>query len=115
MRDPCGQLPGTRSISKLPHTQVYSQLVRLSNIGSGPAPEPLWLVLDELSPNATLLNSDGVTSVLAPLGSPLTSVDERGQRVLGPNETRTVTLRFPNPTGAPITYNTRALAVLPAP
>src|SRR5579859_1262448 len=85
-----------------PRTQVYSQLVRLSNIGSGPAPEPLWLVLDGLSPNATLLNADGVASVLAPLGSPLVSMDERGESVLGPNETRTVTLQFADPTRAPI-------------
>ena len=73
-----------------PHTQHYSQLVRITNNGDGPAPAPVTLVLDNLSPNATLLNADGTTAVLPPIGSPYISVD-RGNSTFGPHATRTVT------------------------
>jgi hypothetical protein len=81
-----------------PHTQHYSQLVRVTNNGDGPAPTPVWLVLDNLSANATLLNADGTTAVLPPLGSPYISID-RGNSTFGPHETRTVQLEFADPSG----------------
>jgi len=98
-----------------PHTRTYSQVVHVTNDGSSPIPEPLWLVLDNLSVNATLSNADGATTVLAPLGSPYVSVPVGGDGVVRPHEAKTVRLEFLNPSGDPITYSTRVLDVTPAP
>jgi len=97
-----------------PHTQHYSQLVRVINNGDGPAPTPVRLVLDNLSANATLLNADGTTEVLAPLGSPYIGID-RANSTFGPHETRTVQLEFADPGGQSISYDTRVLSVVPTP
>ena len=49
-----------------------SQVVEIKNTGTTPVPAPVFLVLDSLSPNATLVNSGGLmTTMLTPLGSPL--------------------------------------------
>ena len=56
------------------HSKYYSQEVRITNNGTSPVSAPLWLVLDNLSTNATLANADGTTEVLAPLGSPCIKV-----------------------------------------
>lgn len=97
-----------------PHTQHYSRLVRITNNGDGPAPTPVRLVLDNLSANATLLDADGTTAVLAPLGSPYIGID-RGNSTFGPHETRTVQLEFADPSGQGISYDTRVLSVVPSP
>jgi hypothetical protein len=98
-----------------PHTQTYSQVVHIRNDGTSSIPEPLWLVLDNLSANATLFNADGATEVLAPLGSPYVSVPVGGDGILRPDEVKTVHLEFLNPSGDPITYATRVLDVTPGP
>ena len=98
-----------------PHTKEYSEVVRLTNDGDAAVPTPLWLVLDNLSANVTLLNADGTTSVLAPLGSPYIAIDTRGDSIFGPHETRTVQLKFANVIGQSIHYDTRVLSVTPAP
>ncbi len=97
-----------------------SQKVLITNNGDTPAPAPLFLVLDDLSANATLLNSDGATGVLAPLGSPYVRVHSDGHGhdqddVLRPHETATVTLEFLDPSGDAISYSARVLNVTPAP
>jgi hypothetical protein len=97
-----------------PHTQHYSQLVRVTNNGDGPAPTPVTLVLDNLSANATLLNADGTTAVLPPLGSPYIGIDA-GNSTFGPHQTRTVQLEFADPSGQSISYETRVLSVVPTP
>ena len=103
-----------------PNTQHAYQFVFITNTGLTPVPAPVWLALDNLSANATLLNSAGTTSVLAPLGSPFVSVpagDADGDKdeVLFPFETRTVLLEFLDPSGSAISYDTRVLSVTPAP
>lgn len=105
--------PGNFSFN--PHTRVSSQTVRLTNDGDAPTTTPLALVLDNLSPAATLNDADGSTSVLAPLGSPYVIIDPRGDSAFGPHETRTIHLEFSNPTGQSISYSTRLLSVTPAP
>ncbi len=102
------------------HTHHYFQLVQVKNTGATPVPAPLFLVLDNLSPNATLLNADGTTAVLAPLGSPYVSVrfgdgDDHDDDVLRPHQSKTVRLEFLDPTAAAINYNARVLSVTPAP
>lgn len=73
------------------------------------------LRLSHLSGNASLANAEGTTSVLAPLGSPYVTVPIDGAGILGPNESRTVTLEFAVTSSAPVTYDTRLLSVVPAP
>jgi len=89
--------------------------VHIKNTGSTPVPAPLWLALDDLSPDAALLNADGTTAVLAPLDSPYIGVPVGGNDVLNPHESKTVTLEFDDPSGAAIDYETRLLSVTPAP
>jgi hypothetical protein len=100
------------------HAHRFSQKVQIKNTGTTPVPAPLFLVLDNLSTNATLVNADGTTALLAPLGSPYVKVrigGGDGDGVLSPNETRTVKLEFFDPSGGAITYDTRVLDVTPAP
>ena len=97
------------------NTQTYSQVVHIRNDGTSSIPEPLWLVLDNLSANAALSNADGTTTVLAPLGSPYLSVPVGGDGILHPHEVKTVHLEFLDPSGDPITYAARVLDVTPAP
>jgi hypothetical protein len=80
----------------------------------------LFLVLDNLSPSATLLNAAGATAVLTPLGSPYVSVNLHGEgdrhgHGLQPHESATVLLEFNDPSGADISFDTRVLSVTPAP
>ena len=97
------------------NTQTYSQVVRIRNAGTSSIPGPLWLVLDNLTVNATLADQDGTTAALAPLGSPYVGVSVGGDGTLHPHETKTVELEFIDPSGDPITYNTRVLDVTPTP
>jgi hypothetical protein len=98
------------------------QFLRIINTGSAPVPAPLFLVLDNLSPNATLLNAQGETSVLAPLGSPyvIVPLDRDGapdsdQDYLWPGQSVRAVLEFLDPSGTDISYDTRVLSVLPMP
>jgi len=75
----------------------------------------LFLVLDNLSPNVTLLNADGSTSLLAPLGSPFVRVSLGEDGVLRPHETRAVKLQFLDTSNSAISYNARVLNITPAP
>lgn len=96
------------------HSQIVSQLVKVTNNGSAPVSSPLFLVLDELV-NGTLINADGTTALLAPLGSPYVSVSLGGDGILRPHESQTVKLQFLDPTKAAINYSARVLNVTPAP
>lgn len=116
-----GTIPAPPSFSvtrgALYHNPPFAvQWVQITNTGTNSAPAPLFLVLDNLSTNATLLNADGTTEVLAPLGSPYIRVQFGFEsNVLGPNETRWVKLQFLDPSGEAISFDTRVLAVTPAP
>jgi hypothetical protein len=89
-------------------------VVRIQNTGSVPVPGPLFLVLDELTENATLSNPAGTTSVLAPLGSPYVQVNLDGNS-LAPGDSAVVQLDFADPSLQPIGYTTRVLPVTPTP
>lgn len=97
-----------------PHSHNALNVVRITNTGTNAVPGPLYLVLDNLSSNATLLNGDGVTQVLAPLGSPYVAVSLTGN-TLAPGDSAVAQLQFSDPTGAAITYSTRVLPVTPTP
>ncbi len=117
-----GAIPAPASVSVTgegfvfnPHTKHVSQVVHISNNGTSPIPAPLWLMLDNLSINATLLNADGTTAVLAPLGSPYVNVPVGGDGILRPHETKTVKLEFLDPSGSAINYDTGVFDVIPTP
>jgi hypothetical protein len=108
------------------HQGRASQQVEIKNTGATPVAAPLFLVLDNLSSNATLVNSGGLTTtILAPLGSPYVSVSlndhdgngdaDADDNVLLPHQSKKVTLEFLDPSGDTITYNTRVLSVTPTP
>lgn len=96
-----------------PHGKGHG-IVRIQNTGSVAVPGPLYLVLDNLSSNATLENSSGTTAVLAPMGSPYVTVN-LDNNTLAPGDSAVVQLDFSDPTGTPITYTTRVLPVIPTP
>jgi hypothetical protein len=116
-----GAIPGPANLSVTgygftanPHSQTVSQLVQITNNGRTPVSAPLFLVLDNLT-NGTLLNADGTTALLAPLGSPYVSVSFGDDGVLRPHESKTVRLQFLDPGSAAISYTARVLNVTPAP
>lgn len=96
-----------------PHGKGHS-IVRIQNTGSVAVPGPLYLVLDNLSSNATLVNAAGTTAVLAPLGSPYVLVNLDGNS-LAPGDSAVAELNFSDPTLQPISYTTRILPVTPVP
>ncbi len=102
------------------HTGHILETVHITNTGTTPVSASLWLALDNLSSNVTLLNADATTSVLAPLGSPAVKVNgggygDRDDNLLRPYQSKQVTLEFLDPSAAPITYSARVLNVVPAP
>jgi hypothetical protein len=108
-----------------PHTGHVFQQVQIKNTGNTPVPASMFLVLDNLSTNATVVNSGGLkTAMLAPLGSPYVSVNLTGpdhgvgnnadNNFLQPNGTVTLTLEFLS-TGGAITYDARVLTVTATP
>ena len=97
-----------------PKSNTVSQVVQITNNGSTPVSEPLFLALDNLV-NATLANADGTTALLAPLGSPYVNVSLGENGILRPHEIRTVKLEFSDPGNAVISYTVRVLNVTPAP
>ncbi len=89
------------------------QTIRVINTSGCTLPGPISLALDNLSPNAVLLNANGVTSNASPLGSPYITLSPSG---LNPGDAFTVTLNFRDMPGfAPIFYTTRVLSGPSAP
>ena len=90
-----------------PVTRRFSQTVRITNTSTTAITGPFALVLDNLSPNATLFNATGTTSCAAPAGRPFVASSATS---LAPGATLSFVLQFTNPTRQAITYNTRVLA-----
>lgn len=90
----------------------YAQQVTITNNNAGALVGPFFLVLDGLSPSATLNNAAGTTSVYPPMARPYISVPGS---TLAPGASTTVSLQFNNPTNAAITYTARMLNSIPTP
>jgi Divergent InlB B-repeat domain len=89
-------------------TGRYVQTVTLTNISTNSIAGTFSLVLDTLSPNATLFNENGTTDIAyPPAGSPYINAAAAS---LAPGQNVSVTLQFTDPTRGAITYNTRVLA-----
>ena len=83
-------------------TQHFFQTVTLQSLTASPVTRlPLSLVLDNLSPNATLVNKTGSTTCFPQDGSAYINV---------PAGSNSVTLEFNDPGKKEITYNTRVEA-----
>lgn len=93
-------------------TGLYSQQVTLTNNTAGALAGPFFLVLDGLSPSATLSNASGTTSVYPPTARPYITVPGSS---LAPGASATVSLQFSNPTNAAISYTARTLNSIPTP
>jgi glucose/arabinose dehydrogenase len=88
----------------------FEQVISLRNSSASPIGGAVTLVVDNLSPNATLFNKIGNTACTMPPGTPFVAVDAGADSVLAPGETSTVVLEFANPSQQGITYSTRVLA-----
>jgi uncharacterized membrane protein len=90
-------------------TQKFIQTDTLTNTSASAITGPIYLILDNLSANATLANASGHTTQVAPIGSPfITAVPSGGS--LAPGGSVAVTLQFSDPTRTGITYSTEVLA-----
>jgi endoglucanase len=76
-------------------TNLLVQEVDVRNTGSQPVTGPIYLVLDGMSTNTTLMNATGVTSNVVPGGTPYIAVTTAG---LDPGKKASVTLEFSMPT-----------------
>ena len=88
-------------------TQHYLQQIAITNTGATAQAGPIYLVLDSLSANASLVNASGVTNN-PPAGS-IYVVMPGTAGGLAPGATTTIALEFTDPANAAITYVTRVL------
>lgn len=118
-----GVIPAPANLSAIqgsffpdPITHTLRQKVTISNEGDSPVTGPIFLALDNLSTGTTLVNQDGLTQLLAPIGSPYIEVPIEGfsGNVLLPHRSTSVELMFQN-SGTTPTYTARVLNVTPAP
>ncbi len=86
-------------------TGRYVQEVTLTNTSGAAIAGPVSLVLDGLGAGVTLFGQSGVTTALAPLGSPYINVN-----TLNPGAPVNLVLEFTNPGNAAIQYSARVLA-----
>jgi hypothetical protein len=71
---------------------------------------PVYLAVNNLSSNTTLINSIGVTVMSSPAGSPYVLVSGSG---LAPGASASVTLQFSNPASGGITDNLSVITTTP--
>jgi Glycosyl hydrolase family 26/Carbohydrate binding module (family 35) len=92
-------------------TGRVSQQVTVTSLSTTPLRGPVYLALDGLSSNTTLVNNGGTTTS-APAGSPYVWVSNAD---LAPGGTLTVSLEFTNPASGGITYTPRPITGVAAP
>jgi hypothetical protein len=90
-----------------PVTGRFAQTVTITNASANTITGPISLVLDGLSPNATLFNGTGTTDALElPAGSSYLN----SSATLAPGQNTSFALQFSDPTHTTIIYTTRVLA-----
>ena len=87
-------------------TGTYAQQFTITNNTNGTLTAPFYLVLDNLSSNATLVSPAGTTSNYPPLGSPYVQFPAGS---LAPGASSSIVVQFTNPTNAAITYAGRVV------
>jgi hypothetical protein len=88
---------------------LYLQVVTITNSSASSLPGPISLALDNLSPNATLVNLDGTTVYATPAGSPFIDL-VANTGALAPGASVSVVLEFLDPSNTGITYTARVLS-----
>jgi hypothetical protein len=88
-------------------SKQYQQSVTIKNTSGSTIDGPIYLVLDNLSSNATLIKAAGTTQNEPPLGSPYIQVTASS---LAPGATAVNVLVFSDPSNGAITYIYRVLA-----
>ena len=91
------------------------QQITLKNNNPGPLAGPFHVVLDALSPTATLANANGSTTNYVPTGSPYITIVIPGPGTLAPGASVSGVLQFSNPGNQAINYSTRTLNSIPTP
>jgi hypothetical protein len=86
-------------------TQRYAQQVTITNSAATAVPGPLFMVLDNLSSNASLATANGITTN-APFGEPYVTFPGTSAG-LAPGASATVVLEFTDPTNAAISFAPR--------
>jgi hypothetical protein len=106
-----GQFSVTRGGFRLEQaTGRFVQSVTIQFTGTSTLQGPVSLTLDGLTSGVTLFGAGGVTSCVAPAGSPYVAVAAGPDGVMTPGERVVMTLTFVNPLRKGITYTTRVLA-----
>ena len=88
-------------------SQEFLQTVTIKNNSAGPIAAPIFLVLTNLSSNATLANNTGLTGCTSS-GNPYVNALASG--TLGSGQSIAVQLQFKDPSMAGITYSTSVVA-----
>jgi hypothetical protein len=109
-RNVTAQVQITRSAYRFnASTQTYVQRVTIKNLTGTAIVGPISLALDNLGSNATLIATNGTTSLVGLSGSPYINFVLSGTS-LGPGATATVSLNFVDPSNTLIAYVPRILA-----
>ena len=106
-------IPGRVSVSRGGFTfdrraGKFVQQMTLTNDSSSVITGPVYLVLDNLSSNATLAGAGGTTTNTSPTGSPYV-VAVANAATLQPGSSLPVVLQFSNPSRVAITYSERVI------
>jgi probable HAF family extracellular repeat protein len=91
-------------------TDRIVQEIEIRNRGRQPLPGPIALALEDLPAGVTLVNAAGVTTCIAPLGSPYLFVPTGADDRLGPGERARVTLVLDSARRRPGQFRARVLA-----
>jgi hypothetical protein len=84
-------------------TKLYTQDVTLSNDGTTAVIGPVYLILEDLPAEVSLVNKSTPTACYAPIGSPYVIALPKGSS-LAPDTSAIVHLAFTDPSGAAISY-----------
>jgi hypothetical protein len=93
---------------------VFVQTVQISNTTQQSFDGPVHLVLQNLSPGITLVNSAGSSSCSGLSGSPYVELGVGNDNLFAPGEKITFVLQFDNPQKKPISFKPRLYSGAPA-
>jgi hypothetical protein len=91
------------------------QQITLKNNNPGPLAGPFHVVLDALSPTATLANANGSTTNYGPTGSPYITIVIPGPGTLAPGASVSGVLQFTTPGNQAINSSSRTVNSIPTP
>jgi hypothetical protein len=87
------------------NTGFFVQRLELTNHDTVPIPGPVLAVVSGIPAELFLVNNDGVTENVAPVGSPFFRSPLTNGITMDPGEAQALTLNFLNPDRVPITWD----------